>query len=99
MAYKVIIPRLTERDADEAVQWYEEQQPGLGIRFYQLLLGKLEELKDHPHYFSFIYAEYRRITIDPFPFSIVYKIIDNDVLILAIFHQSQDPVKLTSRLT
>lgn len=99
MAYKVIIPRLAERDADEAVQWYEEQQAGLGIRFYQILLEKLEELKDHPHYFSFIHAEYRRITVDPFPFSIVYKIIDNDVLVLAIFHQSQHPAKLTTRLT
>ncbi|HKZ65093.1 MAG TPA: hypothetical protein VJ111_01990 [Chitinophagaceae bacterium] len=77
MAYEVIILPGAEQDTDEAISWYEKQQKGLGIRFYSLLLDKLEELKDTPQYYYFIHEEYCRITIDPFPYNIIYKIVDS----------------------
>lgn len=55
MVYEVIIPAAAEQDIDEIISWYEEQQTGLGIRFYFLLLEKLEKLKYTPEYYSFIH--------------------------------------------
>ena len=90
MGYELIILPGAEQDTDEAILWYEKQQEGLGIRFYSMMLDKLEELKTTPQYYYFIHGEYRRITIDPFPYNIIYKIAGSKVLVLAVFHQSRD---------
>ena len=76
MAYEVIILQGAELDIDEAILWYESQQKGLGLRFYSLLLDKLYELKFNPQYYFNISEGYRRITVDPFPYSIIYKILE-----------------------
>lgn len=98
MAYDLIILPGAEQDADEAIVWYEEQQEGLGIRFYYLLLEKFEELRFTPHNYSFIREEYRRIAINPFPYNIIYKIIGSEVLVLAVFHHSRNPAELLKRM-
>ena len=98
MGYELIILPGVELDTDEAILWYEKQQEGLGIRFYSLLLDKLEELKTIPQYYYFIYEEYRRITIDPFPYNIIYKIIGSRVLVLAVFHQSRNTEELLKKI-
>ena len=97
MAYEVIIPNGAEEDIDETILWYEEQQTGLGIRFYHCLLEKLEKLKIDPQYYFCIHEEYRRIVIDPFPYSIIYKIYDSTIAILAVFHHSRNPVEILKR--
>ena len=63
MAYEVIILPGAEKDADEAILWYESQQKGLGMKFYSLLLERLEELKFNPQYYFNIYKDFRRITV------------------------------------
>lgn len=98
MAYDVIIPDRAEQDIDEAILWYEEQQTGLGIRFYFCLLEKLERLRVNPQYYFYIHEEYRRIIVDPFPYSIIYKIIDSTVLVLAVFHQGRNPAEILKRI-
>lgn len=98
MAYDVVIPEEAEQDADEAILWYEEQQRGLGVRFYFCLLEKLEKLKANPQYYFYIHEEYRRIVIDPFPYSIIYKITGATVLVLAVFHQGRNPAELLKRI-
>lgn len=90
MAYEVVILPGVEQDMDEAILWYEKQQKGLGIRFYSLLLDKLEEIRTTPQYYYFIHEEYRRITIYPFPYNVIYRIVGSKVLVLALFHQSQN---------
>lgn len=98
MAYKVILLVGAEHDVDEIILWYEEQQTGLGIRFYSNLNKKLNSLKQTPGNYSFIYGDYRRLTIDPFPYSIIYKIDHQKVLILAILHQRRNPAELLKRI-
>jgi plasmid stabilization system protein ParE len=97
MAYDVIITDGLQQDVDAAIGWYEEQQPGLGIKFYFHLLKKLEKLKANPEYYFSIHNEYRRIIIDPFPYSI-YKIVNSTVLALAVFHHSRNPAELLKRI-
>src|SRR5260221_14650203 len=99
MAYEVIISEETEQDMDEAILWYEEQQTGLGIRFYFRLLEKLAKLKVNPQYYFYTHGEYRRIIVDPFPYSIIYKIVDSTILVLALFHHSRNPAELVKRIT
>jgi len=90
MAYSVIILAGAELDIDEAILWYESQRKGLGIRFYSLLLDKLDELKFNPQYYFNISEGFRRITVDPFPYNVIYKIIELKVVVFAVFHQSME---------
>jgi hypothetical protein len=72
MIYEVVLTEEVERDVDEVILWYEEQQTGLGLRFYSCLLERLEKVKINPQYYFNIQEGYRRIIIDPFPYSIIY---------------------------
>jgi plasmid stabilization system protein ParE len=94
MAYDVIILPGAETDIDEAIRWYESQQKGLGVKFYSFLLDKLEDLKFNAQYYFNLDDGFRRITTDPFPFNIIYKIFVTKVVIYAVFHQSREIDKL-----
>jgi toxin ParE1/3/4 len=98
MAYSIVIPAEAGQDIEEAVRWYEEQQTGLGIRFYQQVLEMLERIVINPKYYSFIRDEYRRISVTPFPYNIIYKLINTTVIVLAVFHTSRNPAEIIKRI-
>jgi plasmid stabilization system protein ParE len=98
MAYQILLIEEAEKDVDEAVIWYEEQQTNLGIRFYFELLKTLEALKTNPQYYSFLHEEYRQVILIHFPYKIVFKIYADKVVVLAVFHTSRNPAELIKRL-
>lgn len=70
----------------------------IGQIIYAPFFEALEKLKHYPERYPFIKFEYRRILIHKFPYKIVYKLLDQVVLILAIFHQCRNPAELMRRL-
>lgn len=99
MAYKILIAKEAQEDIDEAIQWYQEQQDGLGIRFYFEVLKQLEKLENTPEHYSFIHNKYRHLVLDSFPFHIIFLIKEtSQVLVLAVFHTSKDPQRFINRM-
>ncbi len=98
MAYDVTILPGADMDIEEAILWYESQQKGLGIKFYSFILDKLDDLKFNPQYYFNLEEGFRRITTDPFPYNIIYKVTESDVIVFAVFHQSMEiDVRLKER--
>lgn len=97
MAYEIIIRPTARNNVDDTIQWYEEQQTGLGIKFYRQFLDGIEKIKTNPTYFTFIYEEFRRINLKSFPYNIIYKVIDDVVVVFTIYHHSRDPVEMLKR--
>lgn len=98
MAYEVVLTEEAEKDIDESILWYEDQQTNLGIRFYFELLKNTSKLKSHPQYYSFIKEEYRQLVIPQFSYKIVFKNFSDMVVVLAIFHTSRNPKDLLKRI-
>lgn len=99
MAFDLIIADEAQQDIDDAIQWYEEQQEKLGIRFYLHAEQILDKIAEQPHHYSFIHDHYRSASLSSFPFQIIFKIqANNSILVLAVWHTSLNPRNLNKRL-
>jgi plasmid stabilization system protein ParE len=98
MVYEVVVSNCAQQDLQKIIIWYDEQQTGLGARFLRCFLEMLEKIKHYPDHYPFIKWQYRRIVIRKFPYNIIYKLLDQVVLVLAILHQRRNPAELIKRI-
>ena len=75
MSYTYRLHLLTKQDYDEAYEWYEDKQKGLGERYLKAVRKKIEEIVLHPEaYSSKSNKRFREARVDFFPYLIVYKV-------------------------
>jgi hypothetical protein len=73
-----------DRDVLEAVNWYESQMPGLGIRFFEDLnrvISRIEESRDQ---FPNVYRDAHRALLRRFPFGIFFTKYEDRTLVVAV---------------
>jgi plasmid stabilization system protein ParE len=83
------------KEFEDAYLWYEENQIGLGERFSQEYLSKINFIKLHPNSFPKKKNGLREILVDDFPYSIIYDYKSSKELIVvaSIFHNKRNPKK------
>lgn len=89
--YRLEIRQNATRMMQESYRWYEEQQEGLGETFLSSLDIVFDKITTHPEYFSIIERQYRQIKLSRFPYVVVYEIIEERVIVYALFHTSRNP--------
>ena len=94
MSYKIVIEPRAIFDIQEAVDYYDFKQIGLGEYFYQTLEEHIEVLSRNP-LFQIRYKDYRGLPIKKFPFIIFYFTDEEEkiVYILSVFNTSLNPKK------
>jgi len=98
MAFKLIITSTAELDFIEAINWYTSIQPELSQRFYKAVLKQFADIKRHPTYYSFYWELYRRTLVLHFPYIIIFKIIDKEVIVYSIFYGGRNSELIQKRL-
>jgi plasmid stabilization system protein ParE len=98
MAFKIITLRSAKIDVENAVEWYEEQKPSLGSKFYDEFLVCLYKLTESPQHYGYAYKNFRQLVLPTFPYKIIYFITVNEVIVHAVFHVRQNPKELIKRL-
>jgi len=100
MAYSIKAKRQADKDVEEAMDWYEEQRPGLGAEFLFEFLAFCDKISRHPTHFTPKYPPYRRSLMKKFPYAIHFAVNEKakEVVILAIWHIKRDPEMLKKRL-
>jgi len=74
----------------DAYDWYDGQQPGLGLELAQDFLSRYRLLlRDAPLY-AIRFAGVRRLNLDRFPYGIFYIIRAPEIWILGVLHASRD---------
>ncbi len=76
----------------DAVEWYELSAKGLGLRFTEEIDSTIERIKLNPDLYPSIVEDIKRIQVNKFPYSIFYKIEDDTLVILRIFHNKRKPI-------
>jgi plasmid stabilization system protein ParE len=79
--------------AQEAYDWYEEQQQGLGELFLKELNRCFDKIEEWPLLYAIIKKDFRQIVLQTFPYVVVFEIIKSDVIVYAVFHTSRSPRK------
>ena len=97
MTRKFIIRTRAERDIQSIFDWYESQEPGLGEEFLKALRQRLEAIQDSPESCQIIYRDVRRAVVSRFPYLIFYAVQPTRVIVLAVLHQSRNPLNWPRR--
>lgn len=91
MVRRWIVRPLAESDIDQAAQWYEDQQPGLGFRFLDVLDQVMERIRTAPLQFPSISANVRRALLHTFPYAVYFRVTEEATTVLGVLHLRRDP--------
>ena len=98
MKYSLTYHDKVEADIEDAYQWYEGKQEGLGERFFTELAVCCAQVKEHPEYYSKIGKSLRKVLLDRFPYIVTFEIIGSTIFVYAVFHTSRNPKEIAKRM-
>lgn len=83
----------TTTDLNEAIEYYDTQEPGLGDRCRAEVYAAIDRIVGAPQRYPVITGNIRRCFVNRFPFSVLYRYFENDgrVRILVIRHHRRRP--------
>lgn len=90
--------RPAEEELLETVAYYNGRVPGLGAEFLAEVERATTLAGEHPKLGAFFNKDVRRLPIRRFPYSLIYQAVADEVLILAVSHQSRRPGYWRSRV-
>jgi len=97
MAFKVILTQPARKDLLGAMDWYDEQQQNLGFKFYKDYLETRQYLSLNPFLFRKGTHGFYEVKLSIFPYLVIYDIINDIVIINAVFNTSKNPGKKPSK--
>jgi plasmid stabilization system protein ParE len=97
MSMSIRLRRIAQREFDDAADWYEQRQAGLGARFIDEIQQVLYAISQNPQQFAEVHADFRQALANRFPYAIYYKVESAQVTVLGVVHTSRDPSVWQSR--
>ena len=86
-----------ENELLEATQWYKQQSIGLDFEFIRCIDESMIRICRSPRMFPVVHQGKRRILVKRFPYSIIFDLLEDEILIYAIFHFSRKPKRWKQR--
>jgi toxin ParE1/3/4 len=92
MDYSILLDERASQDIQEAIDYYEDQQPGLGEKFENALNKQIQVLEKNP-FFQLRYDNVHCLPVKKYPYMIHFTIDEERFLVIvrAVFHTSRDP--------
>ena len=78
-------------DIAMAAGWYELQQHGIGESFLAEVKFASDYVAEQPECCAIIHRNTRRLLLRRFPYCLYYRIIDEQIVVVACFHSSRKP--------
>ena len=80
-----------ETDFNEAIDYYEECQAGLGTDFAVEVHQAIKRIIEYPDGWTKVSPNCRRCLLNRFPFGIIYSVEEDSILILAVMNMHRHP--------
>ncbi|MBU1262910.1 type II toxin-antitoxin system RelE/ParE family toxin [bacterium] len=87
-----------EADFNEAIEYYEECQAGLGNDFALEVHHAISRILEHPAGWTKVSPNCRRCLTNRFPFGVIYVVEQDSILILAIMNLHRHPACWKNRI-
>ena len=94
---RLILRPQAERELAEAVAWYNTRDMGLGSDFLLAVDATMDDILDQPARFPEVRSGRRRALVGRFPYALYFTVLDDDIVILAVFHGKRHPRRWQSR--
>jgi plasmid stabilization system protein ParE len=91
LSYLVSLRLSAKQDVAEAEDWYEEREPGLGVRFRTEVFDAIARISENPFLYPDLFKGNRRCVLRRFPYNIWFRVIGSEVVIMAIIHGKRGP--------
>ena len=82
---------LAEEDLQEAFGYYEREKQGLGNRFLVEFEQLIERLLSYPESAPRVSRRLRMAGLGTFHYNVLYRVEDDHIFVLAVFHQRRRP--------
>lgn len=80
-----------DAELDQAVEYYERCQSGLGLEFAEDVYAAIARVIEYPDLWSPISSNTRRCLVNRFPYGIIYRIKDDSIHIIAVANLHRRP--------
>jgi plasmid stabilization system protein ParE len=91
MARGFIVRPLAEADLEQAANWYDEEQSGLGSRFLSDVDQVFERIRERPQQFPAVSGDIRRALLHTVPYAVYFRETDETIRVLAVLHLRRRP--------
>jgi len=88
---KIIIAKIAQQEFNEAKEFYEIGQAGIGVRFAKEIKNSILRIKQYPSAWPIERGEVRHYLVHKFPYKILYSIQQDSIILLAFAHQHRKP--------
>jgi plasmid stabilization system protein ParE len=89
---------LAVADIESAADWYDRKLAGLGRRFIGEVGRVLATVSLFPNGYPVRQGNVRRVLLRRFPFQILYQVMQDEFVVLAVFDQRHDPKSVPGRI-
>lgn len=89
--------RSVRDEIQTAYRWYESHRADLGRDFMDELDRVLRQIAESPERYGFSESDIREGAMSRFPHAVFYRVLDDRIRVLAVFHTSRDPSVWRSR--
>ena len=96
IAYRFLHP--AEEEMTEASLFYEAASDGLGSDFLDDVKRVIDGLRERPNLGRVVGGDLRRMLLHRFPFSIIYSVEADAILVVAVAHYGRRPGYWKSRV-
>jgi plasmid stabilization system protein ParE len=99
MHRQVIFDAEARLEFEEAVVWYDTQQPGLGDRFEAEVHATFQRILANPERFRAVSRQIRQARVEVFQkYSIYFRLEPDFIGVVSVFHGARNPAELRRRL-
>jgi toxin ParE1/3/4 len=95
--YRLVAEPRVDLDVAAADQWYENEEPGLGLASLDQLLVTYDRIATGPLQYQDLRSGIRRALLRRFPYAVYFAVEGDFVVVLAILHVSRDPAEWQRR--
>ena len=93
MILPIKLLEVAESEALEAIDWYENQEAGLGTKFRESAETTIASIQKHTRAFPVVHgSRVRSAQVRKFPYTIYFTIQADRILIYSVFHHSRNPM-------
>ena len=85
-------------ELNAAIDYYEECQAGLGIEFAKEIYSAIRRILQFPEAWSRLSENTKRCLSNRFPYGVIYQILDDEILIVAIMQLNREPTYWKDRV-
>lgn len=76
----------------DAADWYRQRMPGLDREFLIEVDVAVKAAASRPLAFPAVEGSIRRVLVKRFPYTLVFDLLDDELVVLAVFHRRRQPV-------